>query len=79
MEKQQSSAPITPLKHKRMMASPLTHTVTPLQGHKDIDSEYTCTHTHTISPPLPMAAGLFVFNSPLRGGNGDSVTAVILP
>lgn len=33
--------------------------------------------THTISPSLSIAAGLFVFNSLLRGGNGDSVTAVI--
>lgn len=39
----------------------------------------THTDTHTISPPLPMAAGLFVFNSLLCGGNGDSVTAVIPP
>lgn len=36
-------------------------------------------HTHTTSPPLPVATGLFVFNSLLRGGNGDSVTAVSLP
>lgn len=76
MEKQQSSALITPFKHKRMMASPPhTLTVTLPQGHPDMHSE----HTHTISPPLPVATGLFVFNSLLRGGNGDSVTAVSLP
>lgn len=78
MEKQQSSALITPFKHKRMMASPPhTHTLTVTlpQGHPDMHSE----HTHTISPPLPVATGLFVFNSLLRGGNGDSVTAVSLP
>lgn len=76
MEKQLNSAPATPLKHK-MAPTSYTHckSATGTQGH----THWARTHTHIISPPLPMAAGLFVFNSLLRGGNGDSVTAVILP
>ncbi len=52
MENQQSSALITPLKYKRMMASPPTHSVTLLQGHKDVHSEHTHTHTQFHLPFL---------------------------